>query len=138
MRTRLIALQLAAYSVFFIASVNAAPTFEPAGSEDEVKYARSLWKELSRLQRVGDQARPLAVIYGGARPHGTYLQLASQNVSINGHQGFLVLKKNHSGEGITEQQVVDHPTRYLQSITVMYQREQGYDVDNQNWFWVKT
>lgn len=60
--TRLVVLIAAVYSIFFVSAVNAATTFEPVGSEDEVKYARSLWKELSRLQLVGEQARPLDVI----------------------------------------------------------------------------
>lgn len=123
--------------IYCYSAVILASAFVEIGSKDEVNYAHSLWQELSRLQLVGDKAKALPVIYGGARPHGTYLQLAYQNITIDKHTGFLVLKKNYSGDGITEQGVINHPSQYLQSITVMYQREEGYDPVNQNWFWMK-
>jgi hypothetical protein len=33
--------------------------------------------------------------------------------------------------------VANHPNQYLGAITVMYQRKEGYDPENNNWFWAK-
>jgi hypothetical protein len=29
------------------------------------------------------------------------------------------------------------PSKHLGAVTVMFKREDGYDADNQNWFWAK-
>ena len=107
------------------------------GSRENITYAQQLWDKMDSLKLVGSNAVEMETFYGGARPHGTYLQLHYQNITINGHEGFLVVKKNYNGKGITAEAVNNDPMHYLSSLTVMYQREDGYDEDNQNWFWIK-
>ena len=49
-----------------------------------------------------------------------------------------VLRSSSDGyaEGATREQIIGNPTDNLVSITVMFQRERGYDAANQDWFWV--
>jgi hypothetical protein len=48
----------------------------------------------------------------------------------------VIVKDNFAGEGATLETVAESPTDYLSWITVMVQREAGYDPDNNDWFWV--
>ena len=58
----------------------------------------------------------------------------STNATIGGHDGLLLIKWNYLGDGITQEMVDSDPDTFLDSITVMFQREAGYDPENQNWF----
>ncbi|MDI3324051.1 hypothetical protein QKW35_06650 [Pontibacterium granulatum] len=107
------------------------------GTEADVKYAALLWQHLEAEELVGNNARPLEPFFGGARPHGMILEIVAQDLSVEQHTGFLVLKRNYSGEGVSVEEVARDRVRFLNSITVMYRREKGYDPDNQDWFWVK-
>ena len=109
----------------------------PMGSPAEVAYAASLWSAMEAARLVGADARELEPFFGGAKPHGMILELAYQDLPVAGHSGFLVVKKNYEGDGVSEQAVKADRGAFLSSITVMYERESGYDEDNQNWFWVK-
>jgi hypothetical protein len=115
-------------------SVAAGPAF---GLADDVDYASKLWRAMVSARLVGPDERKLEPFFGGARPHGEILELAHQNLEVDGHTGFIVVKKNYSGSGVSEDAVARDRARYLTDITVMFEREAGYDPDNQNWFWVK-
>ena len=56
---------------------------------------------------------------------------------IDGHDGVLIAKKNYLGEAITAMDVANDPDAYLDSVTIMFQRQPGYDPENNDWFWVK-
>mgnify|MGYP006424265773 FL=1 len=107
------------------------------GTETDNQYAKKLWSVMEKEKLVGVQAKPLKPFFGGAKPHGMILEIANQTLNINGHTGFLVVKKNYGGKGVSVESVKKNRSKYLSSITVMYQRKAGYDVDNQDWFWVK-
>ncbi len=109
----------------------------PMGSSADVSYAKKLWQVMVNTKLVGPDAKPLKPFFGGAKPHGIILEIVSQQLRVEQHTGFIVVKKNYDGEGVTEASVAKNRARYLSSITIMYQRETGYDLDNQNWFWVK-
>ncbi len=109
----------------------------PFGSADEVAYAGRLWQVMEGARMVGADARELEPFYGGAKPHGMILELVHGDITVDGHTGFVVVKKNYDGEGVSEAAVARDRARFLSSITVMYRREAGYDPENQNWFWVK-
>lgn len=113
------------------------PPGQPFGSALDVSFAAKLWAALETAGLAGPQARKLEPFFGGARPHGMVLELAYQNLTVGGHSGFLVVKKNYDGDGVSVEAVGADRARYLSSMTVMYERENGYDADNQNWFWVK-
>jgi hypothetical protein len=122
-------------AVSFLASAPAAgPAF---GLAEDVTYAGALWRAMEAARLVGRHEKKLEPFFGGARPHGEFLEIGYQNLEVNGHSGFIVVKKNYSGAGVSEQAVALDRGKYLTDITVMFEREAGYDPDNQNWFWVK-
>lgn len=109
----------------------------PMGSPEEIAYAKQLWSVLESEGFVGTNAKKVKLIVGAARPHGWILELLHRNITVDGHTGFVVVKKNYDPPGISVDSVEANRARYLSSVTVMFQREKGYDDDNQNWFWVK-
>jgi hypothetical protein len=109
----------------------------PVGTAADISYARVLWQELVAARLVGAQAMPVQPFIGAAPPHGWVLELLHQTISVADHSGFVVVKRNYDKKGLTVAQVAANRKKYLSSITVMYQREDGYDQQNQNWFWVK-
>lgn len=109
----------------------------PMGTAADVAYADVLWRTLVVAGLAGPQARPLKPFFGGAKPHGMILELTYRDLPVGAHTGFLVLKRNYNGEGVSVDNVARDRARYLTSITVMYRRKKGYDPDNQDWFWVK-
>ncbi len=132
------------FSLYLIIVLNACQTspastsmHRPAGGPEDVHYARQLWQALQEKQLVGEQARTSKPFFGGAKPHGMILEVMAQNLMLNKHTGFVIVKKNYNGDQVSVANVERDRKRYLSSITVMYQREAGYDPDNQNWFWVK-
>ena len=132
-------------SSFFVC-VQAAPSsqFVPVGTVEDVHYATRLWDAMVRDQLEGESRKNNAPFFGGAKPHGEILELSYQNLTLGAHTGFIVVKRNYGKAGesgvrgvVTVERVSEDRTRYLDSITVMFQREAGFDEDHQNWFWVK-
>jgi hypothetical protein len=107
------------------------------GSTDDLAYAKKLWHQLETERVVGKQAIENQPFFGGAKPHGMILELAYQMITVAGHRGFVVVKKNYNGPGVSVAAVEQNRQVYLETYTVMLQREPGYDVENNNWFWVK-
>jgi len=110
---------------------------EAPGTDADIAFAQQLWLHMEKSDLVGPDATPLKPFKGAAPPHGWILELASQPLLLNNHNGFLVVKKNYNGDDLTVEDVVQDRASYLNSYTIMYQREDGYDEDNQNWFWAK-
>lgn len=109
----------------------------PMGGQEDVAYAEKLWSAMVKERLVGADAKRLEPFFGGAKPHGMILELATWPVSVDDHTGFLVVKNNYDGEGVSVEAVKKDRKRFLSSVTIMYQREKGYDPDNLNWFWAK-
>ena len=110
---------------------------KPFGGPGSVQYAGKLWQALVDAGMVGENALR-AKPYKGIEPHGAILENFERDVTVGGHTGVAVVKKNYVGDGITVEQVVnDAAEESLASVTVMYRREAGYDADNDDWFWVK-
>lgn len=108
----------------------------PFGSEEDVDYAAKLWQELDEAELVGED--PIRTMpYEGTEPHGAILEYLERPITVDGHSGTAVVKKNYLGEDVSVENVINAPGDYLDSVTVMYRREMGYDPDNANWFWVK-
>jgi len=122
-----------AFGTFSIASAEA-----PFGDPDSVKYSKKLWKALGKAGMAGDDAI-LAKPYTGQHPHGAVLDTIQGTVKVGfgGHKGLAIVKRNYGGDGVSVQAVANDPGKYLKAVTVMFQREAGYDEDNQNWFWAK-
>ena len=130
MRQIIIALSLASASMLSVAGGM------PFGGEDSVEDAKDLWKVLVTEGLVGENAvhsKP----YKGMPPHGMVLDTIQKTVSVNGHTGRVIIKRNYGGEGVDVAKVAKDPKPWLKAVTVMFKREYGYDPENQNWFWAK-
>lgn len=108
----------------------------PFGTDTEIEYANLLWEMMEAEKLVGDGAIR-SVPYEGIAPHGMMLETFYTNATLNGHTGQLVVKRNYGPEGVMADDVLMDPGTHLAAVTVMFQREDGYDADNQNWFWAK-
>jgi len=111
--------------------------FVPVGTMDDISYARSLWQVLVQERITGKQMQSGEPFLGAAKPHGWILELIYRKIAVEGHTGFVVVKRNYDQEGLTVEQVMQDRARHLSSFTVMFQRKDGYDPENQNWFWAK-
>jgi len=114
-------------------TLSAAPPF---GGEKDVAYSQDLWAALESANLAGDGAIQ-ATPYEGQHPHGAVLQTLDGTLSVNGHTGDVIVKRNYGGDGVNSTKVANNPKQFLKSVTVMFRREKGYDADNANWFWVK-
>ena len=117
-------------------SVEKTEPMQPFGGEDSVAYAQELWQKMAKLHLVGPGAIT-AKPYQGTHPHGIVLVTYEGEVQVGEHTGIAIVKNNYAGAGVSEKTVADNPARNLDSVTVMFKREAGYDPDNADWFWVK-
>ena len=99
-------------------------------------FAAQLWRVLSEARLVGPRSI-IAQPYEGTDPHGVILMTISSEVSVGGRESAVIVKKNYMGEDISIESVATNPSLFLGAVTVMFQREPGYDPGNQDWFWVK-
>ena len=109
----------------------------PMGSAEDIAYAERLWSVLEAQQLAGPQGKKVTPFVGAARPHGWILELLYQNITVGARTGFIVIKRNYDGPDVSVANVEADRERYLSSVTIMFQREAGYDEDNLNWFWAK-
>ncbi len=112
----------------------------PFGTASSVTYAALVWNAMDGDLFVGPDAI-VTYPYQGSMPHGELLEIVTSHARIDGHEGMLIIKKNYMGSGgddrITAEMVANDPDRYLDAVTIMFQRERGYDPDNMDWFWAK-
>lgn len=116
--------------------MGAAIAQAPFGDDDSVSYANDLWGLMVKHRLAGEDAmmtRP----YTGMPPHGMILELIEKSVTLRGATGTLIVKRNYGGDGLTIDDVINDPDKYLKAVTVMFKREAGYDTENMDWFYVK-
>ncbi len=101
----------------------------PFGGADDVAYAQTLWE---KMERGGFNDIP-ANLQPGKTPHGAVIEILEGK--IDGKT--VVVKRNYGGEGVSVGAVEADRAKFLAAITVMAAREEEYDPDNFNWFWVK-
>jgi hypothetical protein len=75
--------------------------------------------------------------YKGQAPHGAILETITSEVTVGGHKGKVIVKRNYGGKDLTMDAVKADRAKHLKAVTVMFKREAGYDKDNNDWFWVK-
>lgn len=133
---KLVAIPVAALLV--LGTLSTAIAQAPFGDPDSIKYAQKLWKALGKADMVGSDAI-LSKHYKGQHPHGAVLDTIQGRVKVGfgGHKGLAIVKRNYGGDGVSVPAVANDPNTYLKAVTVMFQREAGYDEDNGNWFWAK-
>lgn len=109
---------------------------KPFGGSDSVQYSQALWAALEAANLAGPGAYE-ATPYDGQHPHGAVLQTLDGTLTVNGHTGEVIVKRNYGGEGVSKSAVANDPDKWLAAVTVMFRRESGYDSENDNWFWAK-
>jgi hypothetical protein len=105
----------------------------PFGGEADVAFAQALWSAMDGYR----DWRLASGVYPGKSPHGMFLRMYYNVVTVDGKPYHVIVKDNFGGEGATLEKVSESPNDYLGAVTVMLQREAGYDPDNNDWFWVK-
>ena len=108
----------------------------PMGSSADVADSQALWSALLQAQLVGARAER-SKPYMGTPPHGKVLEILHRQITVNGHTGLAIVKRNYGGPGVSISSVDANRTKYLKAVTVMYKREAGYDPEDKNWFWAK-
>ena len=138
LKTRMIALAAVAglTGAVSLAVSTANSQMAPFGGDEDVAYSKQLWSALVDAKLVGDGAIKTKP-YEGAEPHGFVLETLYGEVSVGGHTGTVIVKRNYGPEGLTPEQVADDAGKKPAALTVMFFREAGYDEDNKNIFWVK-
>ncbi len=123
-------------SAVALAGASLAAGAAPFGNADDVADAKALWQVLQNEHLVG--ARSIqAVPYQGQHPHGAVLETLDKTITVGGHRGAVIVKRNYGGEGVSKATVANDPDKYLAAITVMFKREAGYDPEDRDWFWAK-
>jgi len=106
---------------------------KPFGGPDDVAFAKQVWKAMDGYE----DWKLTTDVYKGQSPHGSWLRLWSTWVTVDGKHYPIIIKDNYGGRGVTPDRVKADRKQFLKAVTIMLQREPGYDSDNQNWFWVK-
>jgi len=116
----------------------AAESGEGAGREVDDAFAARLWAYMVDNQLVGEK-RVRSFPFVGSRPHGSIQEVIATNAEIDGHIGRLIVKHNYGAdEEITPKSVYTAiQSENYAALTIMFQREEGYDPDNNDWFWAE-
>ena len=124
---------LIAFSGAYFAASAGTPPF---GGSTDVSYASTLWNAMTKAKLVGPNSIR-STPYTGTHPHGAILDTIETRLTVGGHTGEVIVKKNFGGEGVSKEAVANDPEKWLKAVTVMFRREKGYDSDDKDWFWVK-
>lgn len=108
----------------------------PFGNKEDVDYAAALWEAMESANMAGPDAIR-TIPYQGTEPHGFVLETFFTKANIDGYLGDLVIKRNYGPAGIGVDQVQADYEKYLDSVTIMFKREAGYDSENKDWFYAK-
>jgi len=106
------------------------------GGADDVEFAADLWDAMLQAGLVGSQATN-GHPYVGTHPHGAILESAIHTITVKGVTNTLAAKLSYRGIGVSIEEVVADRAGFIEDVTVMFKREDGYDTANQNWFWAK-
>ena len=111
---------------------------EGAGRPQDDAYAAKVWAYMMDHNLLGE-GRMRSYPFEGSRPHGSIQEVLTTEASIDGHEGRLIVKHNYGAEeGLTVKQVyaATQEQNYV-ALTIMFQREKGYDSANSDWFWAE-
>lgn len=93
----------------------------PFGGKMDVEFAEKAWKAMEGYDKWLIQSEMVP----GKSPHGKFIKLYYSMINVDEKPYHVIIKDNFM------------PDKKLAAVTVMIQREDGYDADNNNWFWVK-
>jgi hypothetical protein len=105
----------------------------PFGGEDDLQFAAKIWD----ASKGYHDWKLTSAYYTGASPHGMFLRMYYNMVTVDGTPYHVIIKDNFGGEGVTLETLAEDPGKHLMAVTLMVQREAGYDPENNDWFWAK-
>lgn len=109
-----------------------------SGKAVDNAYAAKVWQYMVKNKLVGE-GRIRSYPFEGSRPHGSIQEVISTEAKIEGEKGKLIVKHNYGAkEELTPHKVYsdDQADNYV-ALTIMFQREKGYDTTNSDWFWAE-
>lgn len=106
------------------------------GYNKDVRFANLLWSEMKTMKLVGDRSISTSP-YRGLPPHGLYVEMIESKLNVGRTNGFVIILKNYISPTLNIMNIIDKPSAYLKSISVMFKRKNGYDSDHKNWFYVQ-
>jgi hypothetical protein len=109
-----------------------------SGTAKDNAYAAKVWQYMQQNKLVGDN-RIRSYPFEGSRPHGSIQEVVATEANIAGHTGKLLVKHNYGAkDALTPHQVYsDQQAKNYVALTIMFQREKGYDKANNDWFWAE-
>jgi len=109
-----------------------------AGTPEDDAYAAKVWAYMHENGLIGD-GRVRSFPFVGSRPHGSIQELIVTEAVIDGQRGRLLIKHNFGAEESLTPKIVyaAGPDEHMEPLAIMFQREKGYDEDNNNWFWAE-
>ena len=109
-----------------------------SGTAEDNAYAAKVWIYMQKHNLVGEN-RIRSFPFIGSRPHGSIQEVVAIEAKIDGQAGRLVVKHNYGAkDGLTPESVYgSNQNNNYEALTVMFQREDGYDPSNNNWFWAE-
>ena len=119
-------------------ALNTSPAIAapPMGNAQDIADAKAVWTALTARDLVGPK-RVMSTPYKGQPPHGAVLDTIDSRITVNGHTGAVIIKRNYGGPDVSKEVVANDPDKYLKAVTVMFKREKGYDSTDRDWFWAK-
>jgi hypothetical protein len=109
-----------------------------AGRPEDDAYAAKVWAYMQSNQLIGEQ-RMRSFPFVGSRPHGSIQEIIATEAMIDGQLGRLIVKHNYGAkEGLNPKDVyAAKESENYEALTIMFQRQAGYDPDNNDWFWAE-
>jgi hypothetical protein len=111
---------------------------QSSGRAVDDAYAAKLWAYMVDNQLVGE-GRMRSFPFVGLRPHGSIQEIITTEAEIDGHKGRLIVKHNYgAAEELNPKKVYTaNQDENYEALTIMFQREEGYDPSNNDWFWAE-
>lgn len=121
-------------SVVAVTLIGLSQEKEPVfGGKTDIIFAKQLWKAMDGYRNWPIKSK----VSPGKSPHGKFIKLYYNITLVDGKPYHVIIKDNYGGKNVTMKQVTADPAAWLKAITVMVQREPGYNSDDADWYWVK-
>lgn len=119
--------------VITVSLTSNSPADKPFGNKVDIQFAKEIWDAMEDY----DEWHMKSGFYPGQSPHGKVLRLYYNIVNVDGKPYHVIVKDNYGGEQATVENVSRSPEDYLAAVTIMVQMDDGYDPENNDWFWAK-
>lgn len=124
----------AAVAIAAAGTIAATTAFAQMEMEDDAAYAAALWEEMTHASLVGSHAIGAVPYERQGQAHAETLVTLQAVLTVEDHTGIVIVKRSYN-DGAERGDIISNPMDNLANVTVMFQREEGYDPENDNWFW---